>query len=252
MVSIYEDASGEGAGIVASSTGADPSTFVVSSTYPEYGKDAEHVYLWGFVLPGADPGTFKVLVGTTTTTGGYSYNGVPFENGYSQDANSIYFDSSPMPPGTDRTTFSPILDGEGHITGYSKDDRNVYVENNILPGADPVSFRLVEDSHGAVDGYLGWAKDKNHVYSGLQMVDGADPASFALINEIDGTWSGYAKDKSNVYTENFIQGTLVVSGADPATFQVVNPPGQCGPDCQYDAQDKSHKYLNGQVVQKIK
>jgi len=171
-------------------------------------------------LKDVDVQTFEVFPYTASDVSakGYSVRGGALFGNYAIDKNSVYWNSSII-TGADPKTFSVILDGLGHITGYAKDARHIYVDDNVLPNADVSSFALIEDGNGSLSaGYLGWAKDKNDIYSGMQVVTNADVATFVSINDSSGNWTGYAKDKSHVYTSNFIQGTTVIEGANPDTF----------------------------------
>jgi len=100
------------------------------------------------------------------------------------------------------------------------------------------------------------------VYFNDQVIEGADPNSFVFIDASGGDIiSGYyAKDMSHVYfSDNAGESLTVLQDADPSTFGLVpfytNTKGivvqdaSCGGNCYYEAQDKNHKYLDGQIVQ---
>lgn len=62
--------------------GADIVTFAVSSSWETYAKDAQHVYVEGVVIPGADPRTFVPLCGLSI--------GREVFCGYGKDAQHVY------------------------------------------------------------------------------------------------------------------------------------------------------------------
>lgn len=141
-----------------------------------------------------------------------------------------------------------ILDSNGQETWYSKDTTHVYFAGNLVQGADPATFYVFPNSLKKTQEVLGLAKDKNHVYLDADTVHDADANSFMLVSayaDLNSYNSSYAKDKNHVY---MIGGdpTVTISiipGADPATFQIVSS------QSTYDAEDKNHKYLQGQIVQ---
>ena len=136
---------------------------------------------------------------------------------------------------------------------FDSQSRSIYVDfprsKVLFPGADLDSFMVYApiSTYQSQDGSL-FAKDKNHVYSACFgdpdctdkafVISEADPSTFSVLGLSGGLY--YSKDKNHVY---FTIGVL--NGADPGTFVFV--PGTVGRS--YDAQDKNHKYLNGQIVQ---
>ncbi len=120
---------------------------------------------------------------------------------------------------------------------YFKDKNYAYFTNwqefAGMPNADPVTFSTNSD-------ILPFAKDQTHVFLGREVVTNADPSTFVVVD------SQYTHDAKNVYWFGYNGGPLIsklINGADVATFSVVS--GQSS----YDAQDKNHKYLQGQIVQ---
>ena len=82
-----------------------------------------------------------------------------------------------------------------------------------------------------------------------------DAASFQFLG-----WGGgviYAKDKSNVYFEDYYvdSGVMkVLEGADlssftPIYYSEVGDPYGIRQECEFDAQDKNHRYWRGKIVQ---
>jgi|GEM_PF-3480867 len=249
--------------------GADPATFSIIGY--GYVKDRDAVYCGAGgdypstfgAIPGADPATFTIL-------GHYHEAGEDanfFNDRLAKDSKTVYSQCVAIPD-VDPATFTPIyLSEKGLISGYAKDANHVWdldgrgtcvrldargdcpVVNEtpeLMPEADPASFRLLESSLG----YTGFAVDAAHVYVGDKIVlSQADPATFADINSSKGNITSYEKDKNNVFFEE--QG--IVSGADVASFVAKD----CGDrfsegadDCStYDAYDKNHRYQSGEVVQ---
>ncbi len=248
-----------GSNVVA---GTDPATFISLSSTTPYFKDAQNVYFENSEIPGAVPASFIFL-----------------GEGYGKDKAAVY-ENGQIVQGADPTTFTWVA---GNNSEYGKDDKYVYFPSSypgaqVIPGADPQTFVYIAGD--GVNYELG--KDGVHVYFGNYPIPGADPNTFvymgggyakdknqayALGNLTNGSTepvtpipgvdivtfsyipnTSYAKDKNNVYW-----GGQLLIGADPATFTTVQPSDyqwpSCGISCKYDAQDKNHKYLNGQVVQ---
>ncbi len=238
---------------------ADPSSFRVLSE--NHSADKRHVWYNNDTIPSADPTTFVVPE---------SKNGLSFSLALAHDAHDYYHGTSPLHV-ADVSSFKKIdgswaidcknvyylgLDasiGENNIPigdyatfralsfRYAKDSKCVYYENQIVEGADPKSFRVL-------DGEQHFAQDKNRVYyqaSGSSIrdlkslkhknmdmglndafhTDGktvynselmAMPAGcdFATIHRIERYRDWYA-DKNRVYYEN-----RLLPGANPLTFRI--------------------------------
>ncbi len=230
-----------GGGILA---GVDPNTFTTDATIYPFAKDATHVFLADKLVTGADPNTFAVIP----------------DSGLAKDKNHIYtygyqvIDNFSVLPGADPATFS--YDAQ---TDVARDSTHVWYGGDlggspmtIIQGVDPKTFEAIN---------FVYYKDVNHIYYGY--VNGesggiepiaADLTSFEAYYPI--FWNspelgagyrfvvGYAHDKNSAYYDG-----QVIPGADVATFVPV--PSQCANDssCTFDAQDKNHQYLEGQVVQ---
>jgi hypothetical protein len=106
----------------------------------------------------------------------------------------------------------------------------------LLSDADPNNF-LVSTFWSSSFG-----KDKNHVYFYGQEIAGADPITFGPVFDSIGSTTDYFKDRKQVYY-NYADGMDPIATADSITFQLVSD------QSTYDAQDKNHKYLQGQIVQ---
>ncbi|MGB0777408.1 MAG: DKNYY domain-containing protein [Flavobacteriaceae bacterium] len=61
-----------------------------------------------------------------------------------------------------------------HNEKYSKDKNNVYFEDNIIPNADPLSFKVLGFKVG---------KDDNHVFFKTKIVENIDSQSFHAVSE---------------------------------------------------------------------
>ena len=157
-------------------------------------------------------------------------------------------------PNADPLTFVPVTLNPEFGEEFYKDKTHVFysvgavMDSNLFPiliGADPATFTYNDST--------GLAKDATHVWivffgvgdhPSVESVANADSSTFTTLGgTLDTLNPEYAKDKNSVYYLGGA-GTPIVSGADPATFTLENPS-----DDSYDAQDKNHKYLNGQVVQ---
>lgn len=169
---------------------------------------------------------------------------------------------------------------------YATDGRYVYANDQVVPGADPQSFKL----HGS------YASDWNHEYYAAVPIDEADVTSFRVLAgdyAIDSHavyYAGkllpdadvrsfraldeeYAIDDRNAYyygdtitgadsasftilgspyakdrTAVYYSGAPI-AGADPATFALEEDPSG---NYTYDARDKNHLYQAGEIVTKGK
>jgi|GEM_PF-3476791 hypothetical protein len=233
----------------------------------EYAKDKNGVYFEGgplgqfdfsgdapvlIPLAGVDPSTFNVF---------FDNQGQP--TSYSKDKNAVYYTrcgdqgcATVVVDGADPSTFESIYSTTppiGDIDSYGKDKIHVFDGDQIISGADPVTFSVILGP-----GYeTGFIKDKNNVWysqnfdgtAQIYKIHDGDPVTFVVI---DATEYGieYAKDKNHVYlvTGNDQNPIMVVNGADPATFTVVPSTDS---QSTFDAQDKNHKYLNGQIVSSV-
>lgn len=208
--------------------GADVATFVPIQGYGGwYAKDANHVYIRGYLEKDISPQGFSVI------------NQI-----YSKDTHIVYYfngvDESEVIEGADPATFAPLTTASpsyGSYSGlpeslWSKDAHHVYFSGSVLPNADPDTFVVLNGRYG---------KDVTHAYIMDAILPNVDVTSFVGLQE--DIW--YAKDKNHVWT-----GSKIIQGADPATFAVVSPDQSCGTNCMYRAYDKNHKYdYNGNIVQ---
>ena len=97
---------------------------------------------------------------------------------------------------------------------YGKDKNHVYLEGYLVSGADPSSFKLLEDLHQ-------YAKDDRHLYAGIKKI-GDYPDSFEYLG------AGFAKDKIHA----FKQGNIIPD-ADGSTFELMDEKGHWAKDHQH-------------------
>lgn len=67
----------------------------------------------------------------------------------------------------------PILNVFGSESMYTKKDSFVYYRGKVVPGADPITFKVLQD----------YATDATGIYFNDQKVDQADPETFSIRNE---------------------------------------------------------------------
>jgi hypothetical protein len=185
----YEDSASSGT--VAPISGANAPSF--SFLGFGYAKDSGSVYLFGDVIPGADPETFTVLGLADSPEGSLS------GDTYAKDKNHVYLNGMAVPSYVDVSSFALVYDNNGQPTSYAKDKNHVYnaYDASIINGANPTTF-IVLNSY--------YAKDKYNVYSfdgpggnvaGTSVVSiGANPATFRLVS---GITSYDATDGKNEY-----------------------------------------------------
>lgn len=246
-------------------TGADPTTFKAFEKGPTgflddpghadvnragYGLDSAHVFIWGTLMPNADPSTFTFVLAKSLS---YSY-------AYTKDKAHVFYGGQAI-AGADPATFVPLYDTEGRAVEMFKDAKRVFAfqedqEGNVkissVPEADPATFS--PDASGL------FARDRTHIYgiegnSHTTVIIGADPHTFMLLGTVTGDPGdgfSYFKDAQRVYYEDteFYKTPppdswkiRPVQGADSGTFEV-----KTGNET-FDARDKSHTYLGGKVVQ---
>jgi hypothetical protein len=195
----------------------------------------------------------------------------PRNRDYSEKDGKIYENLNGIAlPGADPATIRVLVDLENasDTPGVAKDTQHVYSGFAVWSGADSATFAVPDQAND--NGPLRLIEifvDKAHVYFGNSVVPYADPLTFSVVGNVgtDFLDGEYFKDENHVFyrgdTEsgNYVSIPVIVPGADSSTFRLAQPnPGpygvisgylSCGQDCEYDAQDKNHKYLNGQVVQ---
>ena len=119
---------------------------------------------------------------------------------------------------------------------YTKDEEYVYYRKELVPGADPKTFRAVISG----DFYYEYGKDKNSVYWQTKKIEGADPNTFVTIGQqqsYEGCIAGrYSKDSKAVYYED-----KIIKDADLSSFTA-----KIGASAF--AQDSKHFYKKNLIV----
>lgn len=128
---------------------------------------------------------------------------------------------------------------------YTKDINAVYYWCNKIDQADPGTFEAIYsgDAQGCESGPVAnfttdFAIDKNYVFHQGKIDSMFDRASFEYLG------SGYIKTKDGIFFNN-----KKILEADIKTFEFLKSKS-CGNSslCDYNAQDKNHKYKYGEIV----
>lgn len=196
--------------------GADGSSFKTLGNW--YASDDKHVYISGNLINGADAASFKV----------HRYR-------LGEDKNDFYNDTTALNV-RDKATFEILKYSSGKESSYAKDKYNGYYMNGtVIPGIDYHTFHPVDVESWQDRCY---AADKNKVYYYGEVVPMADPATFKVIDFAIGqdknrTYKGkvptqikdYTKlekvgpvmynDGTNIYDLNF----KILPDVDVATFE---------------------------------
>ena len=116
----------------------------------------------------------------------------------------------------------------GNFSNYKKDENYVYYGTDIVDGADPKTFSIINEE---------FAKDKSHIYYEGDMLEDSDSSTFVV--------GSIPKDKTNVYLLLTCEDNIwdqcyrKVDGADPLTFQLFS----------YGfSKDKSHVFYNTEII----
>jgi hypothetical protein len=154
--------------------------------------------------------------------------------GFFKDKNHVYFsevqDFSVVPL-ADPATFHVIHDAAGNGTSYGVDEFHVFDENQLIPNADPVTFKD-PDLYGlfTYDADSVWC---NYTGYGDVLMNGASGATFIPYSLGDGSPTEYGHDATTVYCcDGGNHGSL--AGADINTFTV---------DSRFSSHDKDHAYI---------
>lgn len=89
--------------------------------------------------------------------------------------------------------------------GYRVMDGMVILFDDTVPGADPATFRCIENEY---------ATDGRSVFFGARRMENIDAASFSVLPH------GYSKDKRSVYYGYYTGRTI--PDAEPETFQAID------------------------------
>ncbi|GAB4008806.1 hypothetical protein GCM10028808_15810 [Spirosoma migulaei] len=204
---------------------ADAASFTAIND--EYGKDKNHAFYLGKIIPNSDPITFTYLAGSYSkdkargysrdqviSTDGPHFTIVPNPNetatnvsaegiAYARDSRQVYKDVMPI-NGADPATFVVVPMFNGYYLTH--DSKRVYFQDRPMEGVDGATFRKVSDfnfndKHGA------WGLELGR-YTTWKPLEHVDLATFTGVGKY------YSKDKQHVYFSNY-----EVKGADPVTFQ---------------------------------
>lgn len=107
--------------------------------------------------------------------------------------------------------FTPLDDAHP----YATDENFVFLKSEIIPGADPKTFRYVGKGQRKMYG-----KDAYSVFFEMKKIEGAIPASFQILHG-----SGFVKDENSV----FFDGNKIPE-ADAKTFHIME--GEYAKDSQ--------------------
>lgn len=165
----------------------DAESFVALSE--EYAKDKDTVYykwispgrFWVVEIPDADPATFETM----------DFN-------LAKDANRVWRTDEPI-RGADAATAQVVNPG-----WVWKDKRAVYYQFTRLAGADPESFRHLDQ---------GFYRDAKHVYWCTSRLEGADVKTFRTF----GSDIPYAADARHVWS-----GETRLANVDAESFRVLH------------------------------
>jgi hypothetical protein len=136
--------------------GADIASFTSIDNF--YARDKSHVYQGGTVLTGADPASFQLL------------------EGFTKDRSHVW--DGDIVISTDPANFE-AFDGGG-----AKDGTAVYCNNGAVLSPDPTHFVILQfEDKGSI---LSFSKDSRAVYYGCGPIAGADPATFRRLDNYGG------------------------------------------------------------------
>lgn len=212
---------------------ADPKTFEPMTE--QFSKDKNHVFYYGYSIPGVDPKSVKVL-GTHAPSHTFQYIA---------DASKVLCITSKYDEfhsfeitGADPKTFTVIDDiwtedkhrtykkGIPHkVTGsskstitkvnarFSKDRKSVYWDGKAITTSDPSTFEVLFDDRNQY-----WARDNVNLYNanGHRIVKGVDGGTFRMLDSI------YGKDTNTVFS---FASERLISTADAKTFEVIPETG---------------------------
>ena len=184
----------------------------------------DQVYLNGVHVEQADPATFA-----------------EFSMGYFKDKDMVYMPYRRI-NGVTASQFRKInQDPQDH--GF-RDDKHVVLWGEVLPDADPDTFRLIGSTI---------YRDATHLFWKGKLRPGIDVDSFKFLG------LSYGKDKNHVYQfgsqgDDIDDELKKIESADPVSFELlvgaqgltsVKPPELLNTP---DAADKNHKFRNGQII----
>jgi hypothetical protein len=220
---------------------ANGKTFeVLNEEFKLRAKDDKHVYFRGIIIDGADPQSFRAVDEGRTY---YRDNkNVYFENKILQGANAETFQNLKTASGEGTNLYADkngvyffdkkIADNAGNkaralSSSYWTNGKDVYVLTKKIEGADPDTFKLLDQES--------YSRDKSHVYLDDQVIPGANPDTYQPLER------SYGKDDQHVFYVDRNQKFYVIEGANPKTFKVI----LYDPKTDSDATDGVNLYMSG-------
>jgi serine/threonine protein kinase len=204
---------------------ADAKSFEVISS--NLAKDAKHVWWYGEPQPGVDPNSVELVNAgfvwkdakgvwyqRTEISGADAKSFRHLDQAFYRDANRIYWSSTPL-AGADLDTFRTF----GDDSPYGADRNSVWRGDTKITGYDAATFEAI---HQSVH------KDKNGVYVGGQLVPNADPKSFRKVADLDTVNSALLADEHQYYIFLPLYGDIyrVTSTSDALKIEhSISPPG---------------------------
>lgn len=168
--------------------GADPATFEQVKSW--LGHDSQHVYYLDRLVPGVDVASLKVVRKPLfRDKNDYYYEDSPihvadvesfkiikwsFDSFWAKDSRYAYFDTTRLE--VDLATFK--VESES----VAKDKSHVYYFGDLVPDADPATFKCINKS--------AYYRDKNHIWCGSDMLTDVDYETF----EVDGLTDAHDKN----------------------------------------------------------
>jgi hypothetical protein len=206
--------------------GADAASF--HPLADNYARDRSHVYYHTDMLADADANGFKTLGGGYALDGSHAYyDGKevavtdvsafelldPTSAGLAKDSAAVFCQGQVL--SRDPTHFQVVrFSGTNKNPDYTKDGRTVYYKCRPIPGADPATFRRLNDS------YWNYAVDNQRVYYQDRVIAGADPRTFHVLYDVAN--ESCAADQQHAYRWD-----SVIPGVEPRSF----PPGKAVTGC---------------------
>jgi len=152
---------------------SDKETFtILSNSDGHYAKDKDCVFLMGQTIPGADPGSFKLMKGS-----------------YGKDKERVFCGNVPMQ--VSKVESFEVLESSHYSWSKIYDKKTFIFEYGDSLAEVPVS------KEKPANFTVGWGRDGASYYYGPAKVEGADYDSFKVIDIKN------AKDKNNKYEGAF-------------------------------------------------
>jgi len=228
--------------------GADPKTF--EPITEQFSKDKDHVFYYGYNIPGVDPKSVHILSGEA---------GIGYYN-YISDAKHVFcittkydefhsFEITGADPYTFKITDHIWTEDKDHVyknglvhkpgqkgkssviklnDRFSKDNKYVYWDGITIKKSDSKTFELLFD-----DDPQSWAKDSINLYNanGHRIVKGIDGGTFSMLDSV------YGRDKKIVFS---FESERSLPSADVKMFEIIPETGL--------GKDKSNFFFMGKKI----